>query len=74
MPNFSPDAEKNPGAASCALRLLIAQFFGWNRIHLGGTLSQGDPPEKLIGLRHFWESLLLQKSPVFVQKSLFFYI
>ena len=57
MPNFSLDAKKLPGAASCTLRLLIAEFFGWNRMHLGGTLFQSDPPEKLIGLRHFWESL-----------------
>ena len=38
--------------------LAIAWVFRWNRIHSGGTLSQSGTPEKLIGLRHFWESLL----------------
>ena len=57
MSSFRPDVKKFPGTASCVLRLLIAQFFGWNRNHSGGTLSQSDTPEKLISLRHFWESL-----------------
>ena len=57
MPSFSPDVKKFPGAASCTLHLLIARFFRWNRIYSGGTLSQSGAPEKLIGLRHFWESL-----------------
>ena len=51
MLSFSPDVKKFPGAASCALRLLIARFFGWNRIHSDGTLSQSGTPEKLIGLK-----------------------
>ena len=49
--------KKIPGAASCMLCLLIVLFFWWNRIHPGGTLSPSRTPKKLIGLRHFWESL-----------------
>ena len=62
MPNFSLDVKKCPGAACGTLRLFIAWFFGWNRIHSGGTLSESVPPEKLNGLGHFWESLLTHPS------------
>ena len=45
--------------------MLTKIFLGLHLVHQpclsrdisGGTLSQGDPPEKLIGIRHFWESL-----------------
>ena len=60
MPNFSLDVKKCPRAAPCMLRLLITRFFGWNRIHSGGTLSESVPPEKLNGLGHFSESLYMR--------------
>ena len=58
MSSFSPDVKKFPGDASCALSLAYHAIFWWNRIHSGGTLSQSGTAEKLIGLRHFWESLI----------------
>ena len=56
MPNFSPDVTKFPGAASCALRLLIARFFGWNTFSEWFT-QKTDRPRTVWG-----ESLRIQRN------------
>ena len=48
MPGFSPDVKKLPGAAYCALRLLITWFFGWNTFSEWST-RKTDRPQTLLG-------------------------
>ena len=50
----------------------IMQFLGWNSIHSGGTLSQNDPSEKLISLRHFLESLVMAMSTEYTESRVVF--